>query len=194
MSFFSSLFGNKKPYEVCNKVWMHHSNAIDNLLHGLKTSPKKIILVYFFEDTYELLRPAKENLSVLLIRADDILQRRNEAFLKSAINTSEIVFAEHFPALEKEEQVLNQLADLRGDKVTATFYISIEDPLIRYFSGERLQSMMEKMGMTEGECIENKMIDKSIENAQEKIQKKAAVFSNAKNAQEWFRKNLSAEL
>lgn len=60
----------------------------------------------------------------------------------------------------------------QGDKGESRFYISLEDDLIRRFGrGEMLKNSMERFGMVEDEVIESSMVSKSIESAQEKVEK-----------------------
>lgn len=58
----------------------------------------------------------------------------------------------------------------QGDPGESRFYIALEDDLIRLFGGERVQTVMEKLGMEEGECIEHSLLSKAIENAQKKVE------------------------
>ena len=58
----------------------------------------------------------------------------------------------------------------QGDPGSSRFYLSLEDDLLRIFGGERIQSVMEKLGIEEGEHIEHPFISKAIENAQSKVE------------------------
>mgnify|MGYP001210683268 CR=1 FL=1 len=58
----------------------------------------------------------------------------------------------------------------QGDPGESRFYIALEDDLIRLFGGDRVQSIMGKLGMEEGECIEHNLLSKAIENAQKKVE------------------------
>lgn len=58
----------------------------------------------------------------------------------------------------------------QGDPGTSKFFISLEDDLMRLFGSDRVTSIMSKMGMEEGEAIEHKMITKSVERAQKKVE------------------------
>ena len=58
----------------------------------------------------------------------------------------------------------------QGDPGESRFYIALEDDLIRLFGGDRVQGIMEKLGMEEGECIEHPLLSKAIENAQKKVE------------------------
>ena len=60
----------------------------------------------------------------------------------------------------------------QGDPGETVFCISMEDELLRLFGGERMQAVVQKMGIAEDEAIEAKMVTKSIENAQKKVEGK----------------------
>ncbi|HYA96178.1 MAG TPA: preprotein translocase subunit SecA, partial [Terriglobales bacterium] len=78
----------------------------------------------------------------------------------------------HVLGTERHEarRIDNQLrgrAGRQGDPGSSRFYLSLEDELLRLFGGERLQSIMYRLGMTEGVPIESKMISNRIERAQQ---------------------------
>jgi len=58
----------------------------------------------------------------------------------------------------------------QGDPGASTFYVSLEDDLMRIFGSERLQGLVEKLGMGDDEAIESKMVSGAIENAQKKVE------------------------
>ena len=58
----------------------------------------------------------------------------------------------------------------QGDPGTSKFYISLEDDLMRLFGGDRVTSIMGKLGMEDGEAIEHPMITKSVGRAQKKVE------------------------
>ncbi|MGL5641584.1 MAG: SEC-C metal-binding domain-containing protein, partial [Paraclostridium sp.] len=67
----------------------------------------------------------------------------------------------------------NQLrgrAGRQGDPGSSRFYISLEDELMRLFGSDRISGMVEKIGLDEDTPIEAKMLTKSIENAQKKVE------------------------
>ena len=57
--------------------------------------------------------------------------------------------------------------DVRGDPGQTQFFISLEDELMRLFGGERMQKIVDRMGLEEDEAIEAGMLSKSIEGAPE---------------------------
>ncbi len=59
----------------------------------------------------------------------------------------------------------------QGDPGSSKFYLSLDDDLVRIFGGEKLKGTMVRIGMKPGESIEHKMVSRSIEKAQQKVEK-----------------------
>ncbi len=81
----------------------------------------------------------------------------------------------HILGTERHEsrRIDNQLrgrSGRQGDPGSSRFYLALEDDLLRIFGGERITGIMDKLGMEEGEPIENRLISKAIENAQAKVE------------------------
>ncbi len=81
----------------------------------------------------------------------------------------------HIIGTERHEsrRIDNQLrgrAGRQGDPGSSRFYVSLEDDLMRIFASETITKIMDKLGWDEGEPIEHKMISRSIENAQKKVE------------------------
>jgi preprotein translocase subunit SecA len=58
----------------------------------------------------------------------------------------------------------------QGDPGSSRFYLSLEDNLMRLFGSERIAAIMQRMGLQEGEVIQHRMITKSVERAQKKVE------------------------
>ena len=58
----------------------------------------------------------------------------------------------------------------QGDAGSSRFYLSMEDPLLRIFAGEKMQALMNKLRLPEGEAIEAGIVSRSIETAQRKVE------------------------
>ena len=71
----------------------------------------------------------------------------------------------------------------QGDPGESQFYLSLEDNLLRIFGGDRIQKIMNSMGMEEGEYIESKLVSRSIEKAQKKVE--AMHYESRKNILEY---------
>ncbi len=73
----------------------------------------------------------------------------------------------------ESRRIDNQLrgrAGRQGDPGASRFYLSLEDDLMRIFGSDRIKSLMETLGMEDGEPIEHRWLTRSIENAQKKVE------------------------
>lgn len=68
------------------------------------------------------------------------------------------------------DRQLRGRAGRQGDPGSSTFFVSLEDDLMRMFGSERIAGLMDRMGYKEGEVIQHSMITKSIERAQRKVE------------------------
>ncbi len=80
-----------------------------------------------------------------------------------------IIGSERHEARRIDEQLRGR-SGRQGDPGASQFFVSLEDELMRRFGGDRMKSLMEKLGLPDNQPIENKMISKSIESAQAKIE------------------------
>ncbi|WOE68884.1 preprotein translocase subunit SecA [Hydrogenimonas thermophila] len=73
----------------------------------------------------------------------------------------------------ESRRIDNQLrgrAGRQGDPGESRFYLSLEDHLLRIFGSERIKTIMDRMGVEEGEYIESKMVTRAVEKAQKKVE------------------------
>ncbi|MDX9858816.1 MAG: preprotein translocase subunit SecA [candidate division Zixibacteria bacterium] len=68
------------------------------------------------------------------------------------------------------DRQLRGRAGRQGDPGSSIFFLSLEDDLMRLFGGERLGSLMDRLGLEEGEVITHKMVTNAIERAQKKVE------------------------
>ncbi len=81
----------------------------------------------------------------------------------------------HILGTERHEsrRIDNQLrgrSGRQGDPGSSRFFLSLEDDLMRLFGSERISGLMLKLGLTEGEAIENTMVSRAVENAQKRVE------------------------
>jgi len=81
----------------------------------------------------------------------------------------------HVLGTERHEsrRIDNQLrgrSGRQGDPGSSRFYLSLEDDLLRIFGSDKISSIMDRLGMEEGEPIEHSLISRGIENAQRKVE------------------------
>ncbi|MDE2598327.1 MAG: preprotein translocase subunit SecA [Rhodocyclaceae bacterium] len=83
----------------------------------------------------------------------------------------------HIIGSERHEsrRIDNQLrgrAGRQGDPGSSRFYLSLEDPLLKIFAGDRLNAIMVRLKLPEGEAIEHAMVNRSLEGAQRKVEQR----------------------
>jgi preprotein translocase subunit SecA len=81
----------------------------------------------------------------------------------------------HIIGSERHEsrRIDNQLrgrSGRQGDPGSSRFYLALDDDLLRLFGSDRISTIMDKLGMSEGEPIENNLVTKAIENSQKRVE------------------------
>jgi preprotein translocase subunit SecA len=81
----------------------------------------------------------------------------------------------HILGTERHEsrRIDNQLrgrSGRQGDPGSSRFYLALDDDLLRLFGSDRISSLMDKIGVEEGQAIENNLISRAIENAQRRVE------------------------
>jgi preprotein translocase subunit SecA len=140
---------------------------------------QQIVLVSWFNDSLEELQQyfQQQNVTAELINYRQIHS--------GMIGNKQVIFIEHHPLKVKEEQAF---ASLNGN--TISVYSSLDEPFFRHFGGDKITSLLDKLGMEENEAISHSLITKSIANAQEKLAEKVTIEQSADSMQEWMQKNV----
>ena len=120
---------------------------------------------------------------ILKIRDDEMLSQEDKdrqiATMRAEwqVRHNDVVKAGglHIVGTERHEsrRIDNQLrgrAGRQGDPGSSRFYLSLEDPLLRIFGGERLGTIMTKLKMPDGEPIEHPIVNRSIAKAQNRVE------------------------
>jgi preprotein translocase subunit SecA len=120
---------------------------------------------------------------ILAVRDDEALTpEQKDAQIKSMrdewqVRHNEVIAAGglHIIGTERHEsrRIDNQLrgrSGRQGDPGSSRFYLSLEDPLLRIFGGERLGAIMQRLKMPEGEPIEHPIVNRSIAKAQNRVE------------------------
>jgi preprotein translocase subunit SecA len=101
----------------------------------------------------------------------DVLRNEWQSLHDHVVNAGGL----HIVGTERHEsrRVDNQLrgrSGRQGDPGSSRFYLSLDDPLLRIFAGDRVRSIMERLKLPEGEPIEAGIVTRSIETAQRKVE------------------------
>jgi hypothetical protein len=172
------LFGKDNKPKIIDRVFVHMENKWA-YCKKILTENSKIIFIGWFDDTITELENylLQANIQATILRA--------RTTNKSQVESSQIIFIEHYPMKSKEDNFLEQI-----NLKEAVFLTALDEPLLKYFGGEKLIMMMESLGMKEDEPIQHKMITRSIANAQEKIEAKVSIEQSTRSQAEWIERNL----
>jgi preprotein translocase subunit SecA len=120
---------------------------------------------------------------ILLLREDDTLPQAERDLRIGKMKSEWQILHEqviaagglHIIGTERHEsrRIDNQLrgrSGRQGDPGSSRFYLSLEDPLLRIFGGERLSGIMQRLKMPEGEPIEHAIVNRSIAKAQNRVE------------------------
>jgi hypothetical protein len=192
------LFGSKKSTNcevVADRLWMTTNSKFVGLAKEVaersNSGTVAILLVAHFPD--------------VLARLDEITSVKTEVPVKAVLasclstdiaaglkldesTTIDIIVAERHP-LPSADELLEEFADAFPCQCRLSYHLSLDDPVMKAFSGAWVQKLLGKLGMTEEESIESKMIIRRIRDAQRKIESKSFRNMDADSAAEWLKKN-----
>ncbi len=119
-------------------------------------------------DDQEIIEARKTYNSILSQKKEELKEEQEKV---RAVGGLFIMGTERHESRRIDNQLRGR-AGRQGDPGTTRFFISLEDELMRLFGSERIQGVVEKLGMEESDAIEHKMLSKSIEGAQKKVEGK----------------------
>ena len=153
----------------CDEVRQPYEQAIQQAQNDYESKRQEYLRMV--EDIREQLDKAPDEYRH---RFDEVL----ESYKKTCAEEREKVIEAgglHILGTERHEsrRIDNQLrgrAGRQGDPGSSRFYLSLEDDLMRIFGADRIQGIMGRLGMEDGEPIEHGLVTRAIENAQKKVE------------------------
>ena len=115
---------------------------------------------------------AKAGLSKTVTIATNMAGRGTDIKLSPEVKEAgglAIIGTEHHESRRVDRQLRGR-AGRQGDPGSSVFFVSLEDKLMRLFASERIASVMDRLGIEEGERIESPLMSRSIERAQKKVE------------------------
>lgn len=177
-----NLFKKKHPGPVVtDRVCINTPAKMNTMLAEWKSN-QNIAFIFWFDDS---LQQANNFFSSHTNELVTLLTNREATI--AGLQGKTPMFAEHYPLFSKEIALFQKL-DLKKALVLS----SLDEPLFLNVGGEKIISLMKKMGMKDDEVIEHSMISRSIQNVQKKIAEKVVVEQSACSQQDWFQKNLTS--
>lgn len=169
----------KKSTPIKDMIWINQLAKQNGCLKFIKEQPEVVVAAWFSE-TEEIFNQFLNQQNGLSV---DIHQAKSMHY--SQVAEKILVFLEHYPLREKEDEVIEKL-----NPKQVYVFSSLDEPLFNQFGGGKMVDLMKNLGIKEDEIIEHPMISKSIENAQHKLAEKITFENSASSAKEWFERNI----
>lgn len=209
-AMFSIFKKNNQP-KFRDKVWKTRDIAwkqiVMEAMQAIMASETPVICIFFPETfrqfnaylaslnvPFQLLEPgARMEFSdkVVFIASASFLENGElpELVQRHSTHKMRFLFLGHYPLPLRENNLTSKLISKFGAERSITFWVSLEDPLMKTFGSDRILPLLETLGVKEDECIEHDIVSKSIKNAREKIGKSVISEVEADTEQAWFDKN-----
>jgi hypothetical protein len=175
---FSFFWKKETKTKIIDRVFLSSEAKYSAILQQI-CDPSNVVIVTWFEESHGSIeaRVQSNHLNAEIYLAREIAAHN--------IQGKTILFAEHHPLITKQKELLQKLR-----LKEAVFYSALDEPFFKHFGGDRMISMMEKLGLSGNEAIEHHMITNAIKNVQEKIAKEVIIEHSAQSQAEWFSKNI----
>ncbi|CAB1253881.1 preprotein translocase subunit SecA [Clostridium sp. MT-14] len=150
-------------------VSIEKSELLSDMLKK-KGVPHQVLNAKFHEKEAEIISHAGEKGTVTI--ATNMAGRGTDIKLGKgvvALGGLKIIGTERHESRRIDNQLRGR-SGRQGDPGSSRFYVSLEDDLMRIFGSDRLQGVVEKLGLKDDEAIESKMVTNAIENAQKKVE------------------------
>ena len=155
----------KIPHQVLNAK-LHQKEADIVALAGQSTMGK------YIEEDANGNKVEKEGMLGAVTIATNMAGRGTDIKLSDEVKAAgglAIIGTERHESRRVDRQLRGR-SGRQGDPGSSVFYVSLEDKLMRLFASDRISKVMDRLGFEDGEMIEHKMINQSIERAQKKVE------------------------
>jgi len=162
------LYKEKRPVLI-GTVSIEKSENLSDLLHR-KGVPHQVLNAKNHTKEAEIIAQAGQTGAVTV--ATNMAGRGVDIVLGEGVTQNgglHIIGTERHEARRIDNQLRGR-AGRQGDPGSSRFYVSLEDDVVRRFGGDRIKGFMEWAGMDEDTPIENKLVNKSIESAQVRVE------------------------
>lgn len=162
---------------------------------GTPNGPDAIILVAHFQDCLaELCMIAEQSgCSVTAVSVADLRNAKPSGMSLGESHSLQILVGEHHPLLSHDEAIVESSRSLPF-RCRIVFHASLDEPLMRVFAGEWVETVLKRMGMADDEAIESKMVAQRIKAAQKKLASQCDSDFPAESAEEWMERNCPPSL
>ena len=163
--------------KVIDRIWMSRPAKWKACADMLGVNPN-CLLIAWFEETFGELKSSlpQEN-------SENVLLARNA--MSADAKDRMTIFVEHYPLASIEQDLFERL-----NLAEVPVLSSLDEPLFNLFGGEKMGELLRRLGMNDDEVIGHSMINKSIRNAQKKIQEKIITEQKATSQRDWIALNV----
>jgi hypothetical protein len=197
-------FFKKKPASPAfdDRVWLNGAARLAAIVRTAKAGPT--LLITFFEETHQQVaaalkeaglefdlvgfgqNPPAEKVRLMLCAAERLGNLTGR--LPEGISVCVI---EHHPLPDSNLMVLEALTNLTSAR--PVFHLSIDEPLLRRFGGDKLVPLLSQLGVAPDEPIEHQMVTRALTNAREKVAARVKSPQPAGSMEEWLQFNYDAD-
>ena len=197
--FGGNLFGGRKRTrveEIPDRIWMTSDARFDGLcgeaVARSTDGADAVLLVGHFPDVVarldEIVRQQSWAVPCRAVAARDLSRELAFAARLDESAVIDILVAERHP-LPAVDDELSEFAGALPCRCRMAHFLSLEDPVLKAFAGERVQGMLKHLGMKEDEAIESAMVSRQVRKAQRKVEGRSFGNVQADSAAEWLGKN-----
>lgn len=191
--FSSKPKGVKFDYITYVTKVQKYKNVLTKFAHA--ADDKHVVLIYFFESSRAELLQLSTALGVrmseqvaLLSSPGYVLLNGQELEKEGHIKADQVIFMEAHPIASVQREAGNYFLD--SEIASIACYVGLDEALFQVFGGSRISGLLEKMGVKDDEPIAHSMVSKSIERAQEKLEKDNPSARDIRSSQEdWLKEN-----
>ena len=176
MSFFNLFKKKEKGPTIVDKVWINQAAKERGCIQLVKDNPH-LVLVAWSSVTFDRFQQLLHEENGLPTELTTV-----RSAMPSRMHGKAICFLEHHLFLHKETSLLES-----WKCENPIFLNCLEDPVFYSTNPERIVALMEKMGHQEDEIIEHAMVTKSIQQAQQKMEKQGGIDGMPDLVKEWWK-------
>lgn len=207
MGLFS--FGKSSPPTPSDKVWKTSKaclkGTVTQALMAIKGGELPVIITFFEESHQQLtdfLKTSGAPFQLINTMLSSEIARLKGTIAVFELHTSgshflslpkevktSIFFLGHYPLPDTEHKVIEEIR-LTHPNAPIAFCQSLDDALFAQLGTDNLAPLLERIGLTDDECIEHALVTKAIHRSLEKISEKVVTETKARSMKEWFGKNV----
>jgi hypothetical protein len=198
MGLFDWLTSKKNKVEIDKyRIWLTHEAKHAGIYKEVAQAvanpagPKAVIVVAHFNDCLEQLQTAVAEFDqdhVFVTLANSLAGRTPDDMVVDESSSILIIVGERHLLASHDEDIVN-FARSQPCRCRLSYHLSLEDPLMKRFSGEWVERVLRGLGMKEDEAIKSRMVNRRIQTELDKIARSATGDIPANSAAEWIERN-----